>query len=154
MGWIGFQRRLKAETWQLLEPVVFRRCWEWFATAAAVVGISTDGLMGDWTPPKRELFDPQSEVASIIQRIRAGLLPPQEAIRAEGYEPEDVIRLWTEWMALMDGEGITLDSDPRKVSVAGLTQGRPAGTVLPPVGAPPMQPAPAPAAGSLAANNP
>ena len=145
MGWIGFQRRLKADTWQILEPRAFRRCWEWFATAASAVGIQTDGLTGDWTPPKRELFDPQSEIGSIVQRVRGGLLPPQEAIRAEGYEPEDVIRLWKEWMSLLDGAGITLDTDPRKVSATGLTQGRPAGTVLPPVGPPPMDAVLAPA---------
>ncbi len=154
MGWIGFQRRLKAETWQTLEPTVFRRVWQWAATAMSVVGTNTDGLMGDWTPPKRELFDPQSEVQSIRDRIRCGLLPPQEAIRAEGYEPEDVIKLWQEWMVLLDAAGITLDIDPRKVSAAGLTQGRPAGTVLPPVGAPPLEATPPPAAGAPAGNTP
>jgi lambda family phage portal protein len=154
MGWIGFQRRLKAETWQTLEPTVFRRVWQWAATAMSVVGTNTDGLVGDWTPPKRELFDPQSEITSIRDRIRSGLLPPQEAIRAEGYEPEDVILLWQEWMVLMDEAGITLDIDPRKVSAAGLTQGRPAGTALPPTGAPPLQMVPAPAAGASAGNTP
>jgi capsid protein len=154
MGWIGFQRRLKADTWQTLEPTVFRRVWQWAATAMSVVGTNTDGLVGDWTPPKRELFDPQSEVQSIRDRIRCGLLPPQEAIRAEGYEPEDVIKLWQEWMVLLDAAGITLDIDPRKVSAAGLTQGRPAGTVLPPVGAPPLEATPLPAAGAPAGNTP
>jgi lambda family phage portal protein len=148
MGWIGFQRRLKSDTWQELEPTVFRQVARWFFTAASAAGINTDGLTGDWTPPKRELFDPQSETSSTRDRIRSGLLPPQEAIRAEGYEPEDVIELWREWMALLDEAGITLDIDPRKVSAAGLTQGRPAGTALPPTGAPPTEalPPPAPAA--------
>ena len=154
MGWIGFQRRLKSDTWQELEPTVFRRVAQWFFTASSAAGINTDGLVGDWTPPKRELFDPQSETSSTRDRIRSGLLPPQEAIRAEGYEPEDVIELWLEWMKMMDDAGITLDIDPRKVSAAGLTQGRPAGTVLPPSGAPPMDAVPAPAAGAPAAGTP
>lgn len=145
MGWIAFQRRLQADTWQILEPVVCRRVWQWFATAAGAVGIATDGLTGDWTPPRRELFDPQSETSSTRDRIRGGLLPPLEAIRAEGYEPAEVIAQWKEWMTMLDQAGITLDTDPRKVSAAGLTQGRPAGTVLPPTGEPPTQPPPQPA---------
>jgi lambda family phage portal protein len=144
MGWIGFQRRLKSDTWQSLEPTVFRRIHQWWFLAASSAGVSADGLVGDWTPPKRELFDPQSETSSTRDRIRSGLLPPQEAIRAEGYEPEDVIELWVEWMQLMDKAGITLDTDPRKVSAAGLTQGRPAGTALPPSGAPPLEAEPPP----------
>jgi lambda family phage portal protein len=154
MGWIGFQRRLKSDTWQELEPTVFRRVAQWFFTASSAAGINTDGLVGDWTPPKRELFDPQSEITSTRDLIRCGLLPPQEGIRAAGFEPEDVIELWREWMKMMDDAGITLDIDPRKVSAAGLTQGRPAGTVLPPSGAPPMDAVPAPAAGAPAAGTP
>lgn len=154
MGWIGFQRRLKSDTWQELEPTVFRQVARWFFTASSAVGINTDGLTGDWTPPKRELFDPQSETSSTRDRIRSGLLPPQEAIRAEGYEPEDVIELWIEWMKMLDEAGITLDIDPRKVSSAGLTQGRPAGTALPPTGAPPVEATPLPAAGAATGTPP
>jgi lambda family phage portal protein len=154
LGWIGFQRRLKSDTWQELEPTVFRQVAKWFFATASVGGVNTDGLMADWTPPKRELFDPQSETSSTRDRIRSGLLPPQEAIRAEGYEPEDLIELWQEWIAMMDEAGITLDTDPRKVSAAGLTQGRPAGTVLPPTGAPPQEMVPAPAAGASTGNTP
>jgi lambda family phage portal protein len=150
MGWIGFQRRLQADTWQILEPVVFRRVWEWFQMAASVVGVPTEGLNGDWTPPKRELFDPQSETSSTRDRIRGGLMPPLEAIRAEGYEPADLIEQWKEWMQMLDEAGITLDTDPRKVSAAGLTQGRPAGTMLPPTGEPPTK-ATQPAAPAAAA---
>jgi lambda family phage portal protein len=147
MGWIGFQRRLMSDTWQVLEPMVFDRVAEWAFTAMAAVGIATDGITADWTPPRRELYDPQSETNSTIARVRAGLLPPQEAIRADGYEPDEVIRLWTEWMALLDAAGIVLDTDPRKVSAAGLTQVRPLGSTMPPTGEPPTEaeqpPAPA-----------
>ena len=150
MGWIGFQRRLMSDTWQVLAPTMFDRIAGWAFNAMGSVGIPTDGLTADWTPPKRELFDPQSETSSTLSRVRAGLLPPQEAIRAEGYEPDDVIKLWKEWMKLLDEAGIVLDSDPRKVSAAGLTQVRPMGSTLPPTGEPPAEaaPPPAPAVGS------
>jgi lambda family phage portal protein len=147
MGWIGFQRRLQSDTWQILAPMAFDRVAEWAFNAMSAVGIATDGLSADWTPPRRELFDPQSETNSTISRVRAGLLPPQEAIRADGYEPDEVIRLIGEWNKLLDAAGIVLDTDPRKVSAAGLTQARPLGSTMPPVGEPPAEaeqpPAPA-----------
>jgi lambda family phage portal protein len=148
MGWIGFQRRLQSDTWQILAPMVFDRIWEWWSTQASAVGIATDGLMSDWTPPRRELYDPQSETNSTVSRVRGGLLPPQEAIREAGYEPDELIRLWQEWMAMLDAAGIVLDTDPRKVSAAGLTQVRPLGSMMPPTGEPPevAEKPPAPAA--------
>jgi lambda family phage portal protein len=147
MGWIGFQRRLQSDTWQVLAPLAFNRVAEWAFNAMNAVGIATDGIAADWTPPRRELFDPQSETNSTISRVRAGLLPPQEAIRADGYEPDEVVRLIQEWNQLLDAAGIVLDTDPRKVSAAGLTQVRPLGSTLPPTGEPPVEaeqpPAPA-----------
>ena len=148
MGWIGFQRRLQSDTWQVLAPMLFDRIWSWWSTQASTVGIPTEGLSADWTPPRRELFDPQSETSSTISRVRAGLLPPQEAIRADGYEPDEVLRQFGEWNALLDAAGIVLDTDPRKVSAAGLTQARPLGSTMPPTGEPPdvAEKPPAPAA--------
>ena len=147
MGWIGFQRRLASDTWQVLAPMVFDRIAGWAFNAMGGVGIPTDGLTADWTPPKRELFDPQSETGSTISRVRAGLLPPQEAIRADGYEPDEVLRQLQEWNQALDAAGIVLDTDPRKVSAAGLTQVRPLGSTMPPTGEPPAEaekpPAPA-----------
>lgn len=139
MGWIGFQRRLQSDTWQVLAPMVFDRIWEWWAAKASTVGVATDGLSADWTPPRRELYDPQSETSSTISRVRAGLLPPQEAIRADGYEPDEVLRQLQEWNGLLDAAGIVLDTDPRKVSAAGLTQARPLGSTMPPTGEPPAE---------------
>ena len=151
LGWIGFQRRLMSDTWQVLAPIVFDRVWEAWATAASSVGIATDGLSADWTPPRRELYDPQSETSSTISRVRAGLLAPQEAIRADGFEPDEVLRQLAEWNSQLDAAGIVLDTDPRKVSAAGLTQVRPLGSVQPPTGEPPTEaeapPAPAQSTG-------
>lgn len=138
LGWIGFQRRLQSDTWQILAPMVFDRIWGWWSQQASAVGIPTDGMTADWTPPRRELYDPQSETTSALTRMRAGLLPPQEAIRLDGYEPDEVLRLYAEWNQQLDQAGVVLDSDPRKVSAAGLTQARPVGSIMPPTGEPPQ----------------
>lgn len=137
LGWIGFQRRLQSDTWQILAPMVFDRIWDWWAEKASAMGVPTEGLTADWTPPRRELYDPQSETASALTRMRAGLLPPQEAIRLDGYEPDEVLRLYAEWNKQLDKTGVVLDSDPRKLSAAGLSQARPMGSIMPPTGEPP-----------------
>jgi capsid protein len=117
--------------------MVFDRIWSWWAEKASAVGVPTEGLSADWTPPRRELYDPQKETASALTRMRAGLLPPQEAIRLDGYEPDEVLKLYREWNQSLDKAGVVLDSDPRKTSGAGLTQARPIGSTMPPTGEPP-----------------
>lgn len=151
LGWQSFNKQTVCEQWQILAPVAFNRVAGWWFRAASIAGVATDGLTPDWTPPPPQAYDPAADTKAIIQKMRAGLLPPQEAIRMEGLEPEDVIALYIEWNRLLDDGRLVLDTDPRKVSAAGLTQGRPIGTELPPTGEPPDQatlpPAPAPAGG-------
>lgn len=149
LGWQSFNKRVVAEQWQLLAPMMFTPIAGWWFRSASLAGIPTDGLTADWTPPPPQAYDPAADTKAMIEKMRAGLLPPQEAIRMEGLEPEDVIALYIEWNRLLDEGKLVLDTDPRKVSAAGLTQGRPAGTDLPPAGAPPDEATapPAPAGG-------
>ena len=144
LGWQSFNKQTVCDQWQLLAPTVFNRVWEWWARAASIAGIPTDGLTADWTPPPPQAYDPAADTKATISKVRGGLKPPQEAIREEGLEPEDVIEQYREWNQMLDRAGIVLDTDPRKVSAAGLTQGRPAGTELPPTGEPPTEPTPVP----------
>ena len=139
LGWLEFQRRLSGDTWQTLAPMMFDRIWSWWSVAASSVGMATDGLTADWTPPRREQYDPNNETRAKIARIRAGLMSPQEGIREDGHEPDDVLSQFVEWNAALDAGGIVLDTDPRKVSAAGLTQARPIGSMQPPTGEPPME---------------
>lgn len=144
LGWQSFNKQTVCEQWQLLAPVVFNRVWGWWAQQASIAGIATDGLTADWTPPPPQAYDPAADTKAIISKMRAGLLPPQEAIRMEGLEPEDVIALYVEWNRLLDAGKVVLDTDPRKVSAAGLTQARPIGSELPPAGEPPEEATPPP----------
>lgn len=139
LGWQSFSRQTVCEQWELLAPTVFDPIAERWFRQASIVGVPTDGLTADWTPPPPQAYDPAADTKAIIQKMRAGLLPPQEAIRMEGLEPEDVVALFLEWNRMMDEAGIVLDTDPRKVSAAGLTQARPLGSELPPTGEPPAE---------------
>lgn len=141
LGWQSFNKQTVSEQQQIWLPA-FNQIWKWWARAASLAGIATDGLTPDWTPPPPQPYDPEADTKATISKMRAGLLPPQEAIREEGLEPEDVIAQYQEWNTAIDRAGIVLDTDPRKVSAQGLTQGRPAGTELPPTGEPPTEPTP------------
>lgn len=152
LGWQSFNRQILSETWQVLAPGLFDRVWRWWSDAASSAGVlSTDGLTADWTPPPPQPYDPAADTRATISMMRAGLKPPQEAIREQGLEPDDVLQQYLEWNTAMDAAGIVLDTDPRKVSAQGLTQARPVGTVLPPAGEPPLEAEPPPETPSVAA---
>ncbi len=140
LGWQSFNKQTVSEQWQLLAPVM-NRIWQWFS---AQTPTPTDGLSADWTPPPPQPYDPAADTKATISKMRAGLKPPQEAIREEGLEPDEVLEQYREWNAQLDAGGIVLDTDPRKVSAAGLTQARPIGSELPPTGEPPEEATPPP----------
>lgn len=60
-------------------------------------------------------------------------MPAQCAKR--GYDPKKVLAEYAECLALADRLGLVLDSDPHKVSQAGLTQPRPTEETTPQKGA-------------------
>lgn len=146
LGWQSFNKQTVCEQWQLVAPAM-NRIWEWWARMASITGIPTDGLSADWTPPPPQAYDPAADTKATISKVRAGLKPPQEAIREEGLEPEDVVEQYREWNQMVDRAGVVLDTDPRKVSQQGLTQVRPVGNELPPTGEPPVEPTPPPQVG-------
>ena len=148
LGWLEFQRNIEAWRWQMLVPQMLQPIWEWFSTRASLGGISLDGVTADWVPPRRELIDPSNETRAKILKIRAGMMSPQEGLREDGYEPDEVLQEIAEFMQMVDDLKLVLDIDPRKVSAAGLTQARPVGTAYPPTGEPPENPLPAPEPGA------
>jgi len=135
LGWQSFNKQTVSEQWQLLAPAM-NRIWEWYAASTPS---PTEGLSADWTPPPPQPYDPAADTKATISKMRAGLKPPQEAIREEGLEPDEVLQQYAEWNKAIDDAGIVLDTDPRKVSAQGLTQARPPGTVMPPSGEPPLE---------------
>jgi capsid protein len=73
------------------------------------------------------MIDPKTEIASIKDAIRSGLKTPQEAIREQGYDPEQFFAEYSEGMKLFDKYELTLDSDARKVAINGGKQPDPQG---------------------------
>jgi capsid protein len=123
MGWIEFHRNIESWRWNMLVPQMLNPIWKWFAQSASLGGVrGMDGIVAQWTPPRRELIDPDKEIGATIKSVRSGLMSLSEAIREYGYDPEEVLREMQQDNELLDELGLILDTDPRKVTLAGQAQ--------------------------------
>jgi lambda family phage portal protein len=84
-----------------------------------------------WQPPERPMIDPDKDGRAIDQAIRSGRKTLDQAIAATGRDPEEHLEEIAASNARQDELELVLDTDPRKVSRAGLTQARAAGSTLP-----------------------
>lgn len=134
MGWLHFARRVDVWQWRMLIPQLCAGTWRWFMDAQALLpGAVLEDAGAEWVPPRRDMVDPSAEVKVIKDRLRLGLITPDDALREMGYtDPDDVMRRYAEHLGKVDDLGLVFDYDARKVSAAGLTQARPDGTVIPP----------------------
>ena len=122
MGWLEFHRNIEAWRWHMIVPQLLNPTWKWFVQSASASGIKMDGITAQWTPPKRELIDPSKEINATIDAVRGGLMSLSEAIKENGYDPEEVLSEIKQDNDRLDSLGITLDSDPRKITGAGQAQ--------------------------------
>ena len=117
MGWQEFGRSIDSWRWQLIIPRLCNGVAKWFIDFS---GLSD--LTHDWTPPARMMVDPIREIPAIKDAIRSGLLTQSEAIREQGYDPEQLLNEMAADNARLDDLGLMLDSDPRKTSGQGQNQ--------------------------------
>lgn len=122
MSWLSFQRNIAMSQWILYIPRLCRGVWGWWKEAALVQGANLNGVTSGWTPPRREMIDPAAEFKALGYAIRLGLMSLPEAIRQLGYDPEEVMREQAQFLKLVDKLGLVLDTDPRKVTQAGMMQ--------------------------------
>lgn len=131
-GIVPFKQMVRRFQKRAIIPMVCRPTWRWFinsAFAAGKIGEIDYGV--EWTLPGFEPIDRLKEAMADQMEARIGKTPMQAQIRAGGGDPEQVLAAFKEWASLTDAAQLVFDSDPRKVSNAGLTQARPPGSVLP-----------------------
>lgn len=122
MGWLEMQRNIESWRWRMLVPRLCNQVWEWFVEAAFLGGYPIQGVAPVWTPPRREMIDPNSELNAQVNAIRAGVTTLSEVIRQNGFDPVEVLNERAQDDALLDKLGITLDSDPRRIMKSGSIQ--------------------------------
>ena len=122
MGFLEFNRNI--ETWrhniiigQFMGPV-----FRWFLEGAFLVGENINGASIKHIPPKREMVDPTKEIPAKIKSIRAGIENLSDAILENGRDPEEAFAQKAIDNKKIDDLDLILDTDPRKVSIAGIGQ--------------------------------
>ncbi|MFP4209577.1 MAG: phage portal protein [Wenzhouxiangella sp.] len=122
MGDRAFARNVKQWQQNLMIPQLCQPVERWFMEAAVAARRLAEPVSVRWSPPRRELTDPAREIPALRDAARSGQIPQPELIRQNGYDPDDFLREVQDWNRRMDEMGITFDSDPRKLSGAGLAQ--------------------------------
>lgn len=84
-----------------------------------------------WVPQGWPYSHPVQDVTADIKAIRAGLDSKTAVVLRNGDDPEEIDAQIAADNERADRLGLAFDSDGRKLSSAGLTQARPAGTALP-----------------------
>lgn len=110
--------------WNTLIPQFCNTVWGWAMEAAGVQGLISDPPPARWTAQPMPMTDPDKEARANVIRIRSGQASLPEVLREQGIDPDEHLEEIAETNAKLDAFKIWLDSDPRRVSQAGLTQGR------------------------------
>ena len=114
LGWLQFWKHVDQWRWNILIPRFCDRVFNWYLEALALSGVKTEGVTPEWTPPKRDMIDPQKEIAATKEAIKAGIKSLPEAIREEGYEPEDLLDEIEDFQKKADAKGLKFDTDMRQ----------------------------------------
>jgi lambda family phage portal protein len=113
MGWLEFHRNVTDWQYNLIVPMMCDVIYDWFKQGIAITGAARVPSKASWTAPRREMIDPLKEAQGIKEQIRIGLISRSEAIRMQGYEPDDVHAEMIEDAKKLDDAKLMLDSDPR-----------------------------------------
>lgn len=114
MGHLEYQRNI--DRWRQLTfiPQFNVPLMGWFLDAAMLVGVDTAGVRVRHVAPRREMIDPNREIAADLQAIRSGQKTLTQAIREKGRDPVEHLREMAADNELLDELGLVLDSDPRQ----------------------------------------
>jgi lambda family phage portal protein len=140
---IAHQPDVDDNRWRLLIPGFCDPAWAWAMQAAAIAGLlsSAETPEVSWTPPPLAFIDPASEGLAIMRNVRSGISTMPEELRARGLNPLKALAEIKAWNAALDKAGVVLDSDPRKMTQAGMAQAAAAAPAPDGAPTPPNKPA-------------
>ncbi|WP_231730459.1 phage portal protein [Celeribacter halophilus] len=118
-----FRRMVEQIQWTIVIPMFCEKIWQWFCDAAYTAGlIPTADVQAEWAPPKFESVNPKQDAETDLIETRAGFATRSQMIAKRGYDPLEVYEEMDRDNKEADRLGLILDSDPRRVSKAGLSQ--------------------------------
>ncbi len=122
-GKLDFWQSLDVWQWLMLIPQMCRPTWRRVEGLAVATGQVRQVGRADWSTPPRRWVDPDKDQRAMVRGMRSGLVNPLTAIaETTGEDPQDVIEGIAQFNALLDQLEIVLDSDPRRVTSAGVGQ--------------------------------
>lgn len=123
VGLNEFRRFIEMTQWNLIIPKLCQPIWEWFILAANLAGkITLDRVPVEWAPPRFESVNPKQDAEADLLEVRAGFSSLPQVIAKRGYDPSAVLKEQAEYLKKVDELSLVLDSDPRRVTKAGLAQ--------------------------------
>lgn len=126
MGWIEFGRMIEQWRALMLQPLLLWRLARWIAEALLVgKGIRAEDMEIDWIAPRREMIDPQKEIAASKEAVRAGFSSRSYEQRRFGFDPDDLEDEIAADNDRADELGLIFDSDPRTTAAQGSKQADP-----------------------------
>jgi lambda family phage portal protein len=123
-GLLAFERTCDAIV-QMFAHQFCRPVWLWWSRIMVATGELPETILTApvrWTGVPIPTLDSRMETQSTIQKIRAGLMSRNEAVRSSGVDIESLDREIAADNARADQLGLIFDSDPRKVTLQGQEQ--------------------------------
>jgi lambda family phage portal protein len=91
MGWLEFARQVQDWQENMLIPQLCQPIWDAFLRAGDLRGVTREDWAVTWTAPRREMIDPLKETEAIQMQVENGLIDWGEAVRQQGYDPDEVM---------------------------------------------------------------
>lgn len=119
-----FRRMIEQMQWQTVIPMFCEQVWGWFVAHAQIEGhLPLDvEILAEWGTPRFESVNPLQDAQADLLEVRAGFSTIPQQIARRGYDPEENLAETFEFNEKMDSLGLVFDTDPRKVTKAGLVQ--------------------------------
>jgi capsid protein len=123
-GKIEFRRLCEQVQYGMMIPMLVQRVADRFHAQGALLGL-WDAAMPEGVshvPPTHEMIDPLKDTTALIMQVRAGYVSWADAVASFGYDFREMIESIRQINALLDDAGISLDTDPRRVTKSGAAQ--------------------------------
>lgn len=112
--------RVSGWRFRMMVPQFLNPVWRWAMQASVLAGHGTPSMSTEWTAPGLPMIDPNKEGLGVLMAVRAGITTLEDEIQGRGHNNLDEYfdRMQHSFEEL-DKRGLTLDSDPRKMTQAG-----------------------------------
>jgi lambda family phage portal protein len=119
MGWLEFNRNITEWQWQMLIPMHCDKAWKWFIQIAAIYGYVRPNVDVDvdWTPPRREQINPETETKAAIDAMQNGLATWTDTQLEFGYNPEDQLEKMIADRKAFENAGLPIYTDKASMGV-------------------------------------